>query len=83
MIDIAGVQQRCPRRQPELHRGVESLTPGSRIDIAIGLAPVHRLELVGRSRKDVADVVVAKCDGEIAADSGVSPWLKASASMGE
>lgn len=63
MIDVAGVQQRRPRRRPEPRCGIESLAPGSRIDVAIGFAPVHRLELAGRGRKDLADLVVAQRDG--------------------
>lgn len=55
MIAVAGVQQRRPRRRP--------LAPGSRIDVAIGFAPVHRLELAGRGRKDLADLVVAQREG--------------------
>ena len=63
MIDVAGVQQRRPRRQPEPHRGVETPAPGTRIDVAIGLTPVHWRELVRRGRKGLADLVMAQCDG--------------------
>lgn len=41
MIDVAGAQQLCPRRQPEPHYGIEALLPGRRTDIAIDIAPVH------------------------------------------
>ena len=44
MIDVAGIEQWRPRRQPEPHRGIETLAPGTRIDVAIGFAPVDRRE---------------------------------------
>lgn len=34
-----------------------------RIDVAIGVAPVYRLEPIGGGREGVADVVVAQRDG--------------------
>lgn len=64
MIDIAGVQQRGPRRQPELHRTIKTLAPGTRIDVAIDFAPMHRGELARRGRKDLADLVMAQRDSK-------------------
>ncbi|WP_198293404.1 hypothetical protein [Bradyrhizobium sp. WSM4349] len=81
VIDVAGVQLRRPRRQPEPHHGVEPLAPGTRVDIAIGFTPVHWRELLRRGRKGLPDLITAHATAEIAANSGVSPRLNASASM--
>jgi hypothetical protein len=40
-----------------------------------------RLELMRSGRERVANVVVRRTTAEIAANSGVPPWLKASALM--
>ena len=50
-------------RYTEPRCGIEPPAPASRIDVAIGFAPVHRLELAGRGREDLADLVVAQRDG--------------------
>ncbi|MET4373242.1 hypothetical protein ABIA99_005964 [Bradyrhizobium sp. LB12.1] len=39
------------------------MAPGTRIDVAIDFAPVHRGELARRVRKDLADLVMAQRDG--------------------
>src|SRR6267142_1607315 len=41
---------------------METLAPGTRIDIAVRLALVHRLEPMRSGRERVADVVVMACD---------------------
>jgi len=43
--------------------GMESKTPGTRIDVAIRLALMDRLEPIRIFREGVADVVVALHDG--------------------
>ncbi|WP_354165606.1 MULTISPECIES: hypothetical protein [unclassified Bradyrhizobium] len=62
-MTVAGVQQWRQRRQFEPHRGIEILTTRTRIDVAIGFAAVHRLELAMRGRKDLADLVMAQRNG--------------------
>ena len=44
VVDVADIEQRCPIQHPQPHGSVESSAPGTRIDFAIGLAPMHRLE---------------------------------------
>jgi len=44
VVDVFGIEQRCPIQHPQPHGSVDSSAPGTRIDFAIGLAPVHRLE---------------------------------------
>jgi hypothetical protein len=63
VVDVAGVEQRRPIRHPQPHGSVESLAPGARIDIAVGLASVHWLEPIRGGRQNATDVVVASCDG--------------------
>lgn len=56
-------EARYEGQRPEPHRGVESLTPGSRFDATIGFPPMHRRKPVGRGRKDFADLVIAQREG--------------------
>ena len=60
---------------------MESLTPRPRINVAIGLTAMERREPMWCGGKNITDVVVGSATAEIAANSGVPPWLNASASM--
>jgi hypothetical protein len=42
---------------------VESSAPGTWVDIAIELAPVHRLEPIRAGREDATDIIVTPRDG--------------------
>jgi hypothetical protein len=42
---------------------MESLAPEARVDTAVRLVPVHRLEPMRSGRERVADVVVVACVG--------------------
>ena len=75
VIDVAGVEQRRPSRYSRSHGGVESQTPGARIDVAVRLALMDRFERV------LLIALWCCAAAEIAANSGVPPWLKASASI--
>jgi len=60
---------------------VESQTPGTRIDVAVRLALMDRFEPI-RVGGEVLLIALWCCAAaEIAANSGVPPWLKASASI--
>ena len=63
VVDVAGIEQRRPIPHPEPHGGVESSAPRTRIDLAIGLAPMHWLEPIRGGRQNATDVVVAPRDG--------------------
>jgi hypothetical protein len=60
---------------------MESLTPRPRINVAIRLATMDWREPMWCSGKNITDVVWRSATAEIAANSGVPPWLNASASI--
>ncbi|WP_314963924.1 hypothetical protein [Bradyrhizobium cosmicum] len=68
VIDIAGVQHRRPRRHPEPHRGMETPASGTRIDVAIGVAPVYRLEPIGAVERVLLMSLWRSATAEIAAE---------------
>jgi hypothetical protein len=63
MIDVAGVEQRCPSRYSRSHGGVESQAPGTRIDVAVRLALMDRFEPIRVGGEGFADGVVVLGDG--------------------
>src|SRR5260370_19051560 len=63
VMDVEGVEQRRSSRYSRLHGGVESQAPGTRIDVAVRLAPMDRFEPLRVAGEGVADGVVVLHDG--------------------
>jgi hypothetical protein len=76
VVDVAEVEKRAPGGHSQLHGGVEASAPGARVDIAVGLAPMHGPELIGRGRERVADLVVPHCDGRDGGELGCAAVIE-------
>ena len=77
VVYVVEVEQRGPGRLSQPHGGMESLAPRPRVDVAIRLVGMDRREPKWRGVMSLWRSATA----EIAANSGVPPWLNASASM--